>query len=366
MGIPIAKPMIGEEEKRAVLEVLSSGMLAQGAKVREFEEKFAEYIGTRYAIATSSGTTALHTALLSCGIGEGDEVITTPFSFIATANSILYCGARPVFADIDSRTFNIDPEEVKEKISDKTKAVLVVHLYGQPCEMDALLEICRDHGLLLIEDSCQAHGAEYEGKKAGSFGDCAVFSFYPTKNMTTGEGGMITTDSRGIAEKARMVRDHGSKTKYHHEVLGYNYRMTDIAAAIGIEQLKKLDKMNEKRIKNAEALTKGIKKMKEIAPPFVSPRVKHVFHQYTIRVIQEHSSRDSLARMLNEKGIATGIYYPVPIPYQKLYRQRGYEGKYPEADQASREVLSLPVHSGISGREIEFILSSLASYFSDI
>jgi dTDP-4-amino-4,6-dideoxygalactose transaminase len=357
--IPIAEPMIGEEEKRAVLEVLSSGMLAQGAKVREFEEKFAEYIGTRYAIATSSGTTALHTALLSCGIGEGDEVITTPFSFIATANSILYCGARPVFADIDSRTFNIDPEEVKEKISDKTKAVLVVHLYGQPCEMDALLEICRDHGLLLIEDVCQAHGAEYKDKKMGSFGDCAAFSFYPTKNMTTGEGGMITTDSREIAEKARMIRDHGSKTKYHHEVLGYNYRMADIAAAIGIEQLKKLDKMNEKRIKNAEALTKGIKKMKEIVPPFVSPRVKHVFHQYTVRIIRGEGFRDVLARRLSERGVATGIYYPTPIPYQRLYRELGYEDRFPEAERASKEVLSLPVHPRVSKREIELVLSSL-------
>jgi dTDP-4-amino-4,6-dideoxygalactose transaminase len=225
--------------------------------------------------------------------------------------------------------------------------------------MDALLEICRDHGLLLIEDACQAHGAEYKGRKVGSFGDCAVFSFYPTKNMTTGEGGMITTDSREMAEKARVIRDHGSKTKYHHEVLGYNYRSTDIAAAIGIEQLKKLDKMNGKRIKNAEALTRGMEKLKGIVPPFVSHNVKHVFHQYTVRIVHEHCSRDSLARMLNEKGIATGIYYPVPIPYQKLYRQ--YGGRYPEADRASREVLSLPVHPGISGKEIEFILSSLAS-----
>jgi perosamine synthetase len=352
--IPIAKPMIGEEEKRAVLEVLSSGMLTQGLKVEEFETSFARYIGTKYAIATSSGTTALHTALLATGIKNEDEVITTPFSFIASANSILYCGAKPVFADIDPKTFNINPEEVKEKISRKTKAILAVHLYGQPCAMDALREICQDHGLLLIEDACQAHGAEYGRKKVGSFGDCAAFSFYPTKNMTTGEGGMITTDSREIAEKARMIRGHGSKIRYHHETLGYNYRMTDIAAAIGIEQLKKLDGMNEKRIKNANLLTEGLGKIDGLVPPHVSPRARHVFHQYTIRV----SNRDELSKKLIKKGVETGIYYPIPIHRQKLYERLYDADELLEAEKASREVLSLPVHPAVSEENIRFIISS--------
>src|SRR3989304_8088785 len=237
--IHIASPLIGEEEKKAVEEVRSSGMLAQGPKVRELEEAFSRYIGSGHAIAANNGTTALHAALLACGIKRGDEVITTPFSFIATANTILYCGAKPVFADISEKTFNIDPEKIKDKITKKTKALLIVHLYGLPCEMKGILEICEEHNLRLIEDACQAHGAEYKGKKVGSFGDAACFSFYPTKNMTTGEGGMIKTNDMEVAEKAMLLREHGSKVRYHHEILGYNYRMTAIASAIGIEQLKR-------------------------------------------------------------------------------------------------------------------------------
>ncbi len=358
--IPIAKPLIGEEEKRAVLEVLSSGALAQGTKVKQFEENFAGYVGTKYAIATSSGTTALHAALLAAGIEKGDEVITTPFSFIATANAILYCGAKPVFADIDPKTFNIDAEKIEEKITKRTKAFLVVHLYGQSCSIDAIKEICEDHDLKLIEDACQAHGAEYRGRKVGSFGDCAVFSFYSTKNMTTGEGGMITTDDARIAEKARLLREHGSKLRYH-DVLGYNYRMTDIAAAIGIEQLKKLDAMNHKRISNAKLLTRGIEKITGLETPYISPHAKHVFHQYTIRVREEYGiSRDALVERLNKNGIGTLVYYPLPIHKQKLYKKLGYRDKLPMAEEAAKEVLSLPVHAGVSETEIRHIVASLS------
>lgn len=349
--IPIAKPMIGEEEKKAVLEVLESGILAQGPRVKAFENAFANYIGTKYAVATSSGTTALHTALLACGIKSGDEVITTPFTFIASANAILYCNAKPVFADIDERTFNIDPEEVKERITRRTKALLVVHLYGQPCDMRAITEICEDYNLKLIEDACQAHGAEYKGRKVGSFGDAACFSFYPTKNMTTGEGGMLTTSSREVAERARLIREHGSRVRYEHIALGYNYRMTDIAAAIGLVQLTKLEEMNAKRRANAERLSRELEGVDGITPPYVAPYAKHVFHQYTVRV----EDRAEVIRRLEAAEIGYGIHYPKPVHRQELYLKLGYEESLPRAEEASREVLSLPVHPALSDAELERI-----------
>src|SRR3989304_7131173 len=248
--IPIAKPLIGEEEINAVTEVLRSGTIAEGQKVKDFEAEFAKYTGTSYAVAVNSGTAALHVALLAHNISTDDEVITTPFSFVATSNSVIFTGARPVFADIDENTFNIDPESIIEKITSKTKAIIPVHLYGQAADMKSIMEIADDHDLIVIEDACQAHGAEFDGKKAGSFGT-GTFSFYPTKNMTTGEGGMITTDDKIVSERARMIRSHGSKQRYYHEMLGYNLRMTDISAALGLVQLKRLDDFNEARIKNA-------------------------------------------------------------------------------------------------------------------
>jgi dTDP-4-amino-4,6-dideoxygalactose transaminase len=356
--IPIARPLIGEEEKRAVQEVLSSGVIAQGPVVSEFESAFSKYCGTKFGVAASSGTTALHLALLACGIGKGDEVITTPFSFIATANSILYCETKPVFADIDSQTFNISPEKIEEQINDKTKAVLVVHLYGQPCEMESISRLCSEHDLKLIEDACQAHGALYNGRIAGSLGDCGVFSFYPTKNMTTGEGGMLTTNNQEISERARLLREHGSNVRYHHDVLGYNYRMTDIAAAIGLAQLKKLDSFNKIRIKNAKRITQALKGVEGIETPYVKPEVLHVFHQYTIRITKEfHLSRDETARRLNEMGIGTGIYYPVPIHKQPVYKVQSSGLEVSEA--ASNEVLSLPVHPGLSDSDVEQVCSRI-------
>ena len=355
--IPIAKPLIGEEEKKAVLEVLNSGRLAQGEKVAEFERNFADYIKVKHAIAVNSGTSALHAALLACRVKQGDEVITTPFSFIATANAILYCQAKPVFVDIDEKTFNINPEEIKEKITKKTKALVIVHLYGLSCEMRVIKEICEDYKLLLIEDACQAHGAEYKGKKVGSFGDAGIFSFYPTKNMTTGEGGMVTTSNEKIAERARVIREHGAKQKYLHETLGYNYRMTDIAAAIGIEQLKKLDKMNGARVKNASILTKGIKKISGVIPPFVPQGTKHVFHQYTIRITEDYNiQREELIERMRVNGIATAIYYPLPIHKQPLYIKLGYKDELPKAEKACKEVLSLPVHAGVDEEGINKII----------
>jgi perosamine synthetase len=358
MKLPIAKPLIGEEEKEAVGEVLKSGVIAQGPKVREFEGAFANFCGTKYAVAASSGTTALHLALLATEIVSGDEVITTPFTFIATANSILYCGAKPVFADIDSQTFNIDPFEVEKKITDNTKAVLVVHLYGHPCEMDSITKICEENNLRLIEDACQAHGASIKGRKVGGLGDCGVFSFYPTKNMTTGEGGMLTTNNALIAEKARLLREHGSNIRYHHQRLGYNYRMTDIAAAIGLAQLKKLEYFNKKRIENSRRLTDALSGIKGVIPPLVKPGVKHVFHQYTIRVKEDfHLSRDKAVKRLNEKGIGTGVYYPVPIHKQPYFKDDYDDLK--RSEEASITVLSLPVHPGISDVDLDYICKTL-------
>lgn len=357
----MAKPTISEEEIKAVTAVLRSGVIAQGNKVEEFEEAFAEFIGTRYAIAVNSGTAALHVSLLAHGIGDGDEVITTPFTFIATANSILFTGARPVFADIEEGSFNIDPNNVLKKVTPRTKAIIPVHLYGQPCDMDRILRIAEEHGLAVIEDACQAHGAEYEGRMVGSFGT-GCFSFYPTKNMTTGEGGMITTNDKDIAQRARMIRSHGQKERYFHEILGHNYRMTDIAAAIGLCQLRKLELFNNERIDHAKILTKGLSGIKGVVLPHSKPNVKHVFHQYTVRVTEDFGiSRDELREKLRSKGVATEIYYPLSIHKQPLYQKLGYNDHLPNSEKAVKEVLSLPVHPLLTREELDYIVEAVIS-----
>lgn len=361
--IGIAAPAIDEAGKAAVMDVLNSGVLAQGPRVAEFEDAFASYIGTRHAIAVSSGTTALHLALLAAGVGPGDEVITTPFSFIATANAILYCGAKPVFVDIEEGTFNIDPCLIGGRITPRTKAILPVHLYGQSCALEKIVAMCSKRGLALIEDACQAHGAEYAGRRVGSFGT-GCFSFYPTKNMTTGEGGMITTNDSGVAEKARILRAHGAGQRYHHTHLGYNYRMTDIAAALGITQLRRLDEFNSRRIANARALTAGIAGISSLQAPVEVGGTRHVFHQFTVRVRKGSPvTRDQLAMSLKEKGIASGVYYPLPIHKQPLYQKMGYVETLPVAEEASRQVLSLPVHPGLSRDDVERIVECLQDAF---
>lgn len=350
--IAIAKPLMGAEEKQAVLAVLDSGMLAQGDRVAEFEEAFAAFCGVKHAIATSSGTTALHVALLAHGIGPGDEVITTPFTFIASANSVLYVGAKPVFVDIDPTTFNLDPAKIEAAITPRTKAILPVHLFGLPCEMPAISVLAKEHGLAVIEDACQAHGADIKGRRAGSFGT-GCFSFYPTKNITTAEGGMITTDADDIAEHARLIRSHGMRRRYYHESLGYNFRMTDIHAAIGLAQLPKLEPFNERRIANARYLSA---RLKNVITPQIPAGYRHVFHQYTIRV---PGDRDALAEGLRQRGIATGIYYPVPIHQQTFYQQMGYNEHFAIAEQMSREVLSLPVHPALTTNELDSIVQEV-------
>ena len=359
--IPIAKPLIGDEEINAVIEVLKSGMLASGKEVKEFEKEFAQYLGAKHGVAVVNGTAALDVALKALRIGPGDEVITTPFTFIASANSILFQGAKPVFADIDPKTYNLDPNEVLEKITDETKAIVVVHLYGQPADMKAFKEIAEDHKLYLIEDCAQAHGAEFEGQKVGTFGDIAAFSFYPTKNMTTGEGGMVVTNNDELAKKADLIRNHGQAEKYLHVELGYNLRMTNIAAAIGRAQLKKLDEWNKKRIENARLLTEGISKIDGLTPPHVDPRAKHVFHQYVIRVEEEFPlNRDELMAKLREKGIGSAVHYPSPVHQQPFYQKLGYPKDIcPNAIEASKKVLSLPVHPAVSEKDIDYIINTL-------
>jgi perosamine synthetase len=357
--IHLSRPMIGEEEKAAVLAVLESGQLAHGPRVREFEERFAAWCGVEHAIATSSGTSALHVALLAHGIGPGDEVITTPFSFIASANCALFVGAKPVFADIETEYFTIDPTEIVKKITPQTRAIIAVHLYGQPCDMNAITEIARKHDQIVIEDACQAHGAMFEDQPVGSFGT-ACYSFYATKNMTTVEGGMITTDDPEVAKRACMIRSHGSEMCYVHETLGYNLRMTDLEAAIGLAQLDKLDGWNSKRLINAKYLTGRLSGLDGLVTPKVRAGVKHVFHQYTIRIRE----RDKAVGDLAQRGIGVGIYYPTPIHHQPLYRQMGYDDHLPNAERACREVLSLPVHPSLSKNELDTIVEAVTE-FSD-
>lgn len=355
--IPIAKPIIGKEEKEAVLGVLDSGCLAQGPQVAAFEEEFAKFCAVEYAVATTSGTTALQLALLALGIGPGDEVITTPFSFIASSNSILYAGAKPIFCDIEEETFNIDPEMIESLITPKTKAIMPVHLYGNPANMDKILELAKKHDLFVIEDACQAHGAKINDKLVGSFGNASGFSFYPTKNMTTGEGGMALFKDKAVYEKALMIRAHGMKVRYYHEILGHNFRMTDIHASIGREQLRKLPEFNKKRKENALYLLENIKNPK-VGLPRIKKGFSHVFHQFTLKIVD----RDKAIEQLTKLGIGTGIYYPVCLNEQPYYTDAlGYKSDTPIAQEISRQVISIPIHPFLSKVDLKTIVSAVNS-----
>lgn len=352
--IPISKPFIGEAEKQAVMQVLDSGMLAQGPVTAQFEERFAQLCGVKHAIATTSGTTALHVALLAHGIGAGDEVITTPFTFIASANSILFTGAKPVFVDIEADTFNLNPALIEKAITPRTKAIMPVHLYGYVCDMDALQAIASKRGLVIIEDACQAVGAAFKGKRAGSFGTGA-FSLYATKNVMSGEGGMITTNDDAVAEQCKLIRNHGMKRRYYHEMLGYNFRLSDLHAVIGLAQLDRLDGFTEQRRKNAAYLNAHIESV-------VTPKVKngydHVWHQYTVRV-DGGRNRDAAVKQLNDAGVGTGIFYPVPAHQQGYMREIVGEVKMPVAEQLAQEVISLPVHPQLSQADLETIVAEV-------
>jgi perosamine synthetase len=360
--IPIAKPNLGAEEEKAVLEVLESGQLAQGPRVAEFEKRFAEYIGRGHGIAVCNGTAALHIALLAHGIGRGHEVVVPPLTFFASASSVMLCGGVPVFADVDRGLYNLDPARVKEAVTKKTKAVMPVHLYGQTAEMDPINEAAEARDLVVLEDACQAHGAEYHGRKAGNLGDTACFSFYPTKNMTTTEGGMIVTDDPRIAETCRLLRSHGEAAKYEHVALGYNYRMTEVAAAIGLVQLRKLDGFVRKRRENAARLTKGLSQIEGLTPPAEGNWMLHAYYQYIVRVEDGFPlSRDEVVKRLNAEGVGSRPSYPKVLYQQKAFGSRRPRFRCRVAEDVVPRLFELPVHPLVSPEDVEAILRGVES-----
>ena len=359
--INIARPLIGEEEKQAVLDVLDSGMIACGGIVSEFEKEFAGFLGTEHCVATTSGTTALEVGLRALGIGQGDVVVTTPFSFIASTNAIIYTGATPVFAEIDEKTFLIDPAAIERTLSKhpEAKALLVVHLFGQCCDMDAVMAIAEKHHLMVIEDCAQAHGAEWNGRKAGTFGNVGCFSFYPTKNMTTSEGGAVVTNDAETARKCRLLINHGMEVRYHHDIVGYNYRMTNICGAIGRCQLRKLDRFNAIRREHAAALDKMITNPL-VTVPFEAEKAKHVYHQYTVKVAD--GLRDAFLQHLQENGVGYGVFYPLSIPEQKCYEGMGFKKDWKVTDAVKQQVVSLPIHPGLTDEEIAEVARVVNSF----
>jgi dTDP-4-amino-4,6-dideoxygalactose transaminase len=350
--IPIARPQLGDEERDAVWEVMRSGLLAQGARVRELEDRFAAMVGVRHGVAVSSGTAALHLTLLGHGIGPGDEVITVPFTFIASANSILYTGARPAFVDVNEDDFCMAVELVEAAITPRTRAIMPVSLFGQPADLPALQAIADRHGLALVEDAAQSHAAAIGDRRSGSLG-AGCFSFYPTKNMTTGEGGMLTTDDDGLADRVRLLREHGMRQRYHHESLGYNFRMTDIHAAIGLVQLDRLPALTARR---QQIAARYDAELRGVATPRVRPGVTHVYHQYTLRVPR----RDEFAARLAERGVGTGIYYPIPAHRQAALAPLGFGVEsYPVSERLAGEVLSIPVHASLTDDEATAVIDAV-------
>lgn len=349
--IPAARPLIGEEERAAVDRVMRSGMLAQGPEVAAFEEEFSRIVEGCHSIAVNSGTSALHLSLLALGIGHGDEVIVPSFTFAATANTVQLTGATAVFADIEPDYFSLDVSAVEAAITPRTKAVMPVHLYGHPADLAALSALCTKHGILLIEDAAQAHLASVNGKPVGAWGDTGSFSFYPTKNMTSGEGGMVTTSSAEVDRKVRLLRNQGMEKRYANEVFGFNNRMTDIHAAIGRVQLAKLADWTAKRQSNAAFLSENLRGV--ITPP-TAAWATHVFHQYTIRVVDH--DRDRFAEELHAKGVGNGIYYPTPVHRLPSF---GLELDLPVTETATKQVLSLPVHPSLTDAELEQIATTV-------
>jgi len=361
--IPISKPIIGDEEVEAVVRVLRSGMLTRGAETENFEKEFASYIGTKYAVSVMNGTIALEASLKALGVRSGDEVIVPDFTFIATASAVVNVGARPVFADIDERTYCIDPESVNELITGRTRAIIPVHLFGHPADMKAINEIAEDRRLLVLEDSAQAHGAEIDGVKVGSLGHASAFSLYATKNMMTGEGGMVTTSIESVYELLLKLRKHGEAKRYMSDMIGSNLFMTEMQAALGRVQLRKLDRWNEIRRSNAKFYIEKLSKVKEIVLPTELPGYKHVFHQFVIRVPSE--LRDKLVEHLSSRGIGVAIHYPYPVHDHPAYRALGYpESINPVSKQVSKEVLSIPVHPLLTREDLEYVAASILEFFN--
>jgi dTDP-4-amino-4,6-dideoxygalactose transaminase len=353
--IPPAKPIIGDEEREAVDRVLRSGMVAQGPEVAAFESEFAEhFVQGRPTVATNSGTSGLHLGLLAAGVSAGDEVIVPSFTFAATGNSVALAGGTPVFADIEPDTFTLDPAAVEAAITPRTKGIMPVHLYGHPARMGELTDIATRHGVALYEDAAQAHGAALDGRPVGTFGEFAMFSLYPTKNMTSGEGGMTTCVDEALARRVRLYRNQGMEKQYENEVVGFNNRMTDIHAAIGRVQLTKVDAWTATRQKNAAFLDANLSGV--VIPP-VAPGAVHVYHQYTIRVTDD---RDGFVTALREEhGVGSGVYYPIPnhrLPSLSHYAP-GLD--LPETERAAREVVSLPVHPSLSEGDLDRIVAAV-------
>lgn len=364
--INVAAPIIESEETDAVNAVLKSGMLAQGSKVAELEEAFAKYCGTKYALAVSSGTAAIHAALHAAGVGPGDEVITVPFSFIATINPILMVGATPVLVDISADSFCMDATQLEKVITPKTKAIIPVHLYGQIANMDEINKVAKQHNLIVIEDACQAVAAEYKGRKAGSLGDLGCFSLYATKNIMSGEGGMITTNDEKYAQAIRRFRQHGMSGPYMYEELGYNYRLTDLQAAIAVEQLKKADRFTAARQKNAQILSSGLSSIKGLTLPTVASDRTHVYHQYTVRLTEQCPlSRDDFIAELRNKGVGAGVYYPRSLHSYPHIAKLGYKmGDFPVSEEAASQVVSLPVHPRVSDEDANTIVAAVKEVLS--
>jgi len=369
--VPLSRPDITEKEIESVNEVLKTPYLSIGPKIVEFEKKIADYVGAKYAIAVNSGTSALHLIIRASGIKESDEVITTPFSFISSANCVLFERAKPVFVDIDAKTLNIGFKRIEEKISDRTKAILAVDVFGQPAEWDRLQEIAKEYGLKLIEDSAEAIGAEYKGAKAGSFGDAGVFAFYPNKQMTTGEGGVIVTNDEKIVKLCKSMRNQGRSegdSWLQHERLGYNYRISDINCALGIAQLERLDEILEKRERVAQMYNERLKDMEGVKIPYVSSYVEMSWFVYVVRLDdygQKH--RDRTLEELKKKGIGCSNYFP-PIHLQPFYRRMfGYkEGDFPITEKVSKSTIALPFYNNLTEEQIDYVCQNLREILGEI
>ena len=342
------------ELDRAIKEVIDSGAFAGGPFVEKFERDFAAYCGSRYAMGVGSGTEALWLSLLACGVGPGDEVITVANTFMATAEAITYCGARPVFVDVNETTYTMDPAGLEDAVGPRTKAIIPVHLFGQPADMDPILEFARKHNLFVIEDAAQAHGAKYKGRTAGTIGDAGCFSFYPSKNLgALGEAGAIITNDAELQEKLRILRDHGQVRKYHHEVIGWNCRMDGIQAAVLSVKLPYLESGNSLRRTHALEYNRAFDGMGEVITPFEASYARHVYHVYAIRV----EERDEVTRFLNERAIQCAVHYPVPIHLQKAYQDLGYKtGSLPISEQIARQFISLPMFPELTEAQINMVV----------
>lgn len=373
LQFPLSNPDITYREVEAVLAVLGTPNLSLGPKLFEFEEKFAAFAGTEHAIAVNSGTSGLHLCVKSLGIGEGDEVITTPFSFIASANAALFERAKPVFVDIDPRTLNLDVGQVEDRITARTRAILPVHVFGHPCDLRPLREIAARRGLAIIEDACEAIGAEYEGKRVGTFGECAVFSFYPNKQMTTAEGGVIVTDNPDVAVLCRSYRNQGRGERggwLSHERIGYNYRLSELQCALGVVQLDRIGELLDKRSAIAEAYNRRLGRIPSVRTPYVAANVKMSWFVYVIQIHSDHGGmreRDEIMARLRGHGVSCGNYFP-PIHLQPFYRdQFGYrEGSFPVAEAVSQRTIALPFFNNLQSRDIESICRAVEASVGEV